>query len=103
MSFIREVGKDNLKALLDVGHAHRCGIAADAFIRDVGTELAHVHLKDTDGSCDFHLNLGEGVIDFAAVFAALCGIEYCGVMLIESAYKNVEELLKNYAVMQDCL
>jgi sugar phosphate isomerase/epimerase len=94
LSIIQEVNKDNIKALVDVGHAHRCGIAADAFIREVDVQLAHVHLTDTDGSCDLHLNLGEGTIDFAAVFAALEEINYTGVVIVESAYKNPEDLVK---------
>jgi sugar phosphate isomerase/epimerase len=103
LSIIQDVNKDNLKALVDVGHAHRCGIAAGAFIREIGAQLAHVHLTDTDGSCDLHLNLGEGTIDFAAVFAALEEINYTGVMVVESAYRNTEDLLKNYAIIRALL
>jgi sugar phosphate isomerase/epimerase len=99
LSIIQEVNKENLKALVDVGHAHCCGIAADTFIREVGAQLVHVHLTDTDGSCDLHLNLDEGIIDFTAVFAALKEINYSGVVIVESVYKNTEDLIKNSAVI----
>jgi sugar phosphate isomerase/epimerase len=100
LSIIQDVDKDNLKALVDVGHAHRCGIAADAFIREVGAQLGHVHLTDTDGSCDLHLNLGEGTIDFTAVGAALQEVHYTGVVIVESAYKSVEDLIDNHTVIR---
>ncbi|MAQ83886.1 MAG: sugar phosphate isomerase [Maritimibacter sp.] len=65
-----------LRLSVDTGHAnwahHACG-APDAagFVDAAGPSLSHVHLQDTDGSRDCHWALGDGSIDFAAVFAAL--------------------------------
>ncbi|WP_425053027.1 sugar phosphate isomerase/epimerase family protein [Psychromarinibacter sp. S121] len=65
-----------LRLSVDTGHANWAHHACDApdpagFIDAAGERLAHVHLQDTDGSRDCHWALGEGTIDFAAVFAAL--------------------------------
>ncbi len=68
-----------LRLSVDTGHAHWahsvCGApSADAYIAAAGETLAHVHLQDTDGLADRHWSLGEGNIDFAAIFAELARI-----------------------------
>lgn len=65
-----------LKLSVDTGHANwthaNCGAPAPAdFIAAAGDALAHVHLQDTDGSADCHWPLGDGNIDFAAIFTEL--------------------------------
>lgn len=65
-----------LRLSVDTGHAEWAHVSAggppvDRFISDAGELLGHVHLQDADGYADRHWVLGEGSIDFPAVFAAL--------------------------------
>ncbi|MDF0603956.1 TIM barrel protein [Psychromarinibacter sp. C21-152] len=65
-----------LRLSVDTGHANwahtACGAPSPAgFVAAAGESLAHVHLQDTDGTRDAHWALGDGNIDFAAVFAEL--------------------------------
>ncbi len=73
---VAAAGSPALRLSVDTGHAHWahrvCGAASAAgFIAAAGEALAHVHLQDTDGTADCHWALGDGDIDFGAVFAAL--------------------------------
>lgn len=65
-----------LRLSVDIGHAEWAHVSAgappvDGFIRDGGNLLGHVHLQDADGYADRHWVLGEGSIDFPAIFSAL--------------------------------
>lgn len=65
-----------LRLSVDTGHANwahcACGSPSPAgFVAAAGEALGHVHLQDTDGTRDCHWPLGEGNIDFTAVFAEL--------------------------------
>lgn len=73
---IERVGSSALKLSIDTGHANfghgRFGAPpADAFVRDAGRLLGHMHLQDTDGYADRHWALGEGNIAWPEVFRAL--------------------------------
>lgn len=76
---IKAAASPALRLSVDTGHAHWahsvCGApSADAFVEAAGEELAHVHLQDTDGLADRHWSLGEGNIDFDAIFGQLAKI-----------------------------
>ncbi|MEM8665671.1 MAG: TIM barrel protein, partial [Pseudomonadota bacterium] len=73
---VEAVGSPALRLSLDTGHANyghgRFGTPPpDAFVRDAGNALAHLHLQDTDGYADRHWALGEGNIAWPALFRAL--------------------------------
>ncbi len=72
-------GSTALKLSVDTGHAEWAYAHSGAphparFIAAAGESLAHVHLQDTDGSHDCHWPLGEGRIDFPAIFAELARV-----------------------------
>ena len=65
-----------LRLSVDTGHAEWAHVSAgappvDRFVSDAGGLLGHVHLQDADGHADRHWVLGEGSINFHAIFRAL--------------------------------
>ena len=80
----REVGSAALGCTLDVGHAH---CTEDEPLPDVIRELAaytvHVQLEDMKDRVHKHLRLGEGTLDFGAVFDAFTETDFGGVVALE--------------------
>jgi len=80
----RDVGSDLLGLTLDAGHV-RCteerSIAE--VIVDCGERITNVHLEDIRGREHVHLPLGDGDIDFSAVFSALRAVGYRGLVNAE--------------------
>jgi sugar phosphate isomerase/epimerase len=70
---IDEVGSESVQCTLDVGHAG-VGFSAVAYARILGQRIAHVHLHDCDGK-RAHLRLGDGKVDFEALFSVFAEIE----------------------------
>ena len=72
-----------LGAYYDVGNATFAGYEAAAEVRALGAALFGVHLKDRPrggGS----VPLGQGGVNFPAVFAALIEIDYRGTLIMET-------------------
>lgn len=80
------------EALFDCGHAHRCRLDSADFVRRLGDRLAHVHVNDNDGSCDLHLQIGDGTIDFESMFAALHEVEFDVAVVVETSYRSADDL-----------
>ncbi len=77
-----------LRLSVDTGHAHwahhNCGApSAAGFVAAAGAALDHVHLQDTDGTADCHWPLGQGDIDFAAIFAELAALPVRPHLIVE--------------------
>jgi len=85
---------------VDTGHAAYAGVRPETLIERYGPRVRHVHLKDVDGDVLAYARaaelsfwdaiaqrvfcpLGAGVVDFAAVIAALGAIGYAGHATIE--------------------
>jgi len=66
----RMFSRSELGITLDVGHAATCGDVVE-YIRALSTRLANIHLHDNRGDGDEHLAVGDGKIDFKAVFSNL--------------------------------
>lgn len=79
VAFVREVGKPNVKVMLDTFHMNIEERDIGAAIRRVGKHLVHVHACGNDRGAPGH----DG-IDWVSVRDALDGIEYDGMMSIES-------------------
>ena len=79
----------NLQLTLDIGHAQLLGSANESFeiIRRFSRLIRHVHVHDNRGgdtlANDLHLPIGEGLIDFPAIFEALIRSRYDGTMTLE--------------------
>lgn len=79
-----------LRVSLDTGHAHYTHGAhgappVDAFVREAGAALAHVHLQDAEGWADRHWAIGRGTIRWHAVFQALVGLPTMPRLILEMA------------------
>ena len=67
-----------MKVNFDLGHAQVTDDDPATSIRALGSAIVHLHLEDIKDRVHRHLLLGDGDIDFAAVRAALAGINYAG-------------------------
>lgn len=90
---VNECNRDNVKALYDCGHAHRVLEDVGEYARILDQSLVHVHLNDNDSTCDLHLQLKEGSIDYDAMFKAFANIQFYGPYVMETSYQSAEELL----------
>jgi sugar phosphate isomerase/epimerase len=69
---------------LDTGHANQAGLDVPSAVRRLGKRIKHLHLQDNHGGpIDEHLPIGDGLIDWDAVFDALDEIDYEGFGVFE--------------------
>ncbi|QRM55843.1 sugar phosphate isomerase/epimerase family protein [Sinorhizobium sp. BG8] len=73
---------------IDTGHAHYAhgstgAPPVDYYVKAAGNRLQHIHLQDADGYADRHWSLGEGTVNWRAVFAALSRLESNPRLIIE--------------------
>lgn len=89
-----------LKMTLDLGHAEllsdrntSCG-----FLQRFPDRIQHIHLHDNRGGHspddDLHLPVGDGIIDFSVIFAAIRTADYGGTMTLELKPKEIEQCLE---------
>ncbi|HEV8633883.1 MAG TPA: sugar phosphate isomerase/epimerase family protein [Chloroflexota bacterium] len=78
---------DAARLSIDTGHVyigHRFGgPPPDAWIREAGSLLAHLHLQDTDGNLDRHWAPGDGAVNWFALFEALAALPQRPRLLLE--------------------
>ena len=94
------VGSPAVGVYYDMGNATGFGYDAAREIRELGSAIAQMHIKDTTGS-----HAGEGGVDFPAVIEATHAIGYDGWFVLEtpangdpiaSAIKNLNFVRENY-------
>jgi len=88
---------------IDTGHAHYAhgstgAPPVDYFVKRAGNRLKHIHLQDADGYADRHWALGEGNIQWPAVFRALDNLESNPRLIIE--LRVHDDLPKSIANME---
>lgn len=95
-----QVGSPAVGVYYDMGNSTGRGYDAAQEIRDLGSAIAQMHIKDTSGS-----HAGEGGVDFPAVIEATHAIDYNGWLVLEtpsngdpiaSAIKNLNFVHENY-------
>jgi len=90
--FYDDLGRaDGLGLTLDIGHANINGQIYE-FLMKFSEKIVHIHVHDNDGTCDSHLGIGYGNIDWIRVVEELKKIGYQGVITIESASKIGESI-----------
>ena len=109
LRLIDAVRSDNFGAVLDTGHLHAQKEILPLSIEKLGRKVFYVHASDNDGRDNYHLELGQGTIDWEGVLRALnkfgfkgyIGIDVGHVPNIDEAYKRskrfIEELMKKLA------
>lgn len=69
---VKSFQSDYVRQSLDAGHAFIMSTEGapppDYYVREAGKYLAHIHLQDTDGFSDRHWCVGDGNINWRAIF-----------------------------------
>jgi len=91
-SMLESFASDWLGALWDMHHPYRdFGESADATIKNLGTYVKHVHLRDSDDNGDYQL-IGEGNMPIPEMIRALGSINYDGFISLEWKPEWMEDL-----------
>ncbi len=89
---LESYASDWLGALWDMHHPYRdFGESADATIKNLGTYVKHVHLRDSDDKDTYNL-IGEGNLPVADMMRALSSINYDGFISLEWKPEWMEDL-----------
>jgi len=86
LAIIDGLGRDDVGACLDTGHAHKRGLSLPEEIRAYGKKLFSTHIADNHGKEDEHLMPFFGTIDWEGAMAALAEIGYPGFLTYEIMY-----------------
>jgi sugar phosphate isomerase/epimerase len=101
-AFVGPPDRPARRMTFDTSHASTLhGVTIEAFIREMGTRIANLHLSDSIGTYD-HLPIGRGRIDFRKVFEALRAIHFDGNATLELRPKvsTPEELRRNRVLVE---
>ena len=91
-TLLESYASDWLGALWDMHHPYRdFGESADATIKNLGTYVKHVHLRDSDNKDTYNL-IGEGNMPVADMMRALSSINYDGFISLEWKPEWMDEL-----------
>ena len=91
-AFLESYACDELGALWDMHHPYRdFGESADATIKNLGTYVRHVHLRDSDDADTYNL-IGEGSLPVSDMMRALSSINYDGFISLEWKPEWMEDL-----------
>ena len=91
-SMLESFASDWLGALWDMHHPYRdFGESADATIKNLGTYVKHVHLRDSDENGDYQL-IGEGNMPIPDMIRALGSINFDGFISLEWKPEWMEDL-----------
>ena len=91
-TFLESYASDYTGALWDMHHPYRdFGESADATIKNLGTYVKHVHLRDSDDKDTYNL-IGEGNLPVSDMMRALSSINYDGFISLEWKPEWMEDL-----------
>ena len=87
-ALIDSINNPFLKRSIDTGHAQIAyksanGASPEFSILEAGSDLAHLHLQDTNGENDYHWTPGLGDINWAGIFDAIAKTNSNPRMIIE--------------------
>jgi sugar phosphate isomerase/epimerase len=72
----------------DISWLQRAGVDPVNFVKTYGRQMVYIHLRDQGTDDLFTEAVGEGVINFGGIAAALKEIDYAGKAAIELAYEK---------------
>ena len=91
-SLLDHFASDCLAALWDVHHPYRdFGESGDTTIKNLGSYVCHVHLRDSDDAGVYQL-IGEGTMPIDDVMRALSSVNYDGFLSLEWKPEWLEDL-----------
>ncbi len=88
-------------ALIDTGHANINHWNLPDVIKRLGDRLVASHLHDNQGVSDEHLPVGDGIIDWTSVFAAITSFAPESTMVFEYANVDVQTALSNINMVKN--
>ncbi len=92
LDLVRSFNSPYVRASVDTGHAYLMemngGASPQQWIVDAWDMLAHVHLQDVDGHADRHWAVGDGNLNWTAIFRALSIIPASPRLILEMADVN---------------
>jgi hexulose-6-phosphate isomerase len=83
LEVVADCGHPSLRVCYDTGNAFAAGGDPPADLRILGARVSEVHIKDRRRGGD-SVPLGQGDVDFDAVFAALLDIGFNGPVILET-------------------
>lgn len=82
--FIGFTGHPLLAACWDTGHANMRHMDQGVAIRELGANLAALHIQDNFGKTDDHIAPYQGTTDFIPILSALRDVRYSGAFTFEA-------------------
>ena len=62
---LKQIDHPNLRACLDVGHAHLFGeVPFEDWLTSLGSLIVHTHMNNNDGKIDIHMGFDHGVLNY---------------------------------------
>lgn len=96
LELLERINSARLGFCLDLGHQHSFSeTAMDRWLQATWPYLKEVHLHDNDSSCDAHLPVGAGTIDFDKLFGFLIEKRISPMLTVEP--HTVEHLYETVA------
>lgn len=85
VDILREVNHPNLRACLDVGHAHLFGPdhSFETWLTLFEPWLVHMHMNNTHGKLDTHNALADGIINYDKILDRLRQLDPLPTMVLE--------------------
>jgi sugar phosphate isomerase/epimerase len=97
LAVIRHLNPTHTKCCLDIGHLTVFGKSPlDIWISTLGSYVGQFHLHDNHGERDSHFGLGEGCIDFKAVFDFIKSMQIPPIITLEPHKKEDFAASLNY-------
>lgn len=103
VQFVKDIDRENLDIVFDVGHCHHTGGKIAPEIALCGAQLKHLHIHDNFGEKDEHKAPGEGNIDYKEFCTALKQVGYNGLYMMEIGRCTIENLKSSRKLLLDIL
>lgn len=93
LEIIKKTKRENIKFILDTGHAFVSKYPLTEFVYMLKDYLIHIHFSDNNGEKDEHKRMHLGKIDFDSLFKSLSKIGYNQLHCMEVIFKEYNELI----------
>jgi sugar phosphate isomerase/epimerase len=82
---LKEINHPNLRACLDVGHAHLFGeeVPFEHWLTSLGDLIVHTHMNNNDGKIDIHMGFDHGVLDYNQLLPEIRALPNSPTMTLE--------------------
>ncbi len=106
LAYLKDVGRDNLKLVFDVGHCYHMGKNVYSEVVEAGNFLGHLHIHDNHGQKkkghqDEHLPLGEGTLEVLEFVKGLKQVNYNGLYMMEISLCTEENLVSSRNLLKE--